>query len=220
MNRKTALLAGATGLVGSALLQRLLQGEEYGKVHVITRRPLGINHPKAEEIICDFDHLEQVQEAFQVDDVFCCLGTTIKKAKTKSAMFKVDVEYPLAMARLAHKQGAGHFLVISSMKANPKSLFFYFRIKGILEREVSGIPFQRVSIFRPSLLLGERREFRFAENAAGKMVKGLSFLLKPAWRSRLAVEAGTVAEAMVQAAQQDGAGVQVYEAPSIEEMAG
>ncbi|PLS17450.1 oxidoreductase [Bacillus sp. M6-12] len=220
MKGKTALIAGASGLVGNELLHLILKGQGYEKVYSIVRRPLGVEHPKLIEVVCDFDQLEEIQEYFDAEEVFCCLGTTIKKAKTKEAMYKVDVEYPLTMAKLAQKKGSNHFLLISSMNANSKSSLWYPRMKGILEEKLVAIPLDSISIFRPSLLLGNRQEFRLGEYAAAKVFQGLSYLLKDSWKSRLAVEAKTVAQAMYYAAQMDKKGVSIYSADIIEDLAG
>jgi dTDP-4-dehydrorhamnose reductase len=107
---KKALIAGSTGLIGNELLQLLLNGEEYEQVVAIVRRPLEVKHSKLVEKVVDFDRMNEYHESFAVDDVFCCLGTTIKKAKTKEAMWKIDVDYPVAIARLASSHGAKKFL--------------------------------------------------------------------------------------------------------------
>lgn len=216
---KSALIAGASGLVGNELLHILLREEGYERVYALVRRPLGLQHSKLTEVLCDFDKLDEVQNYFQAQDVFCCLGTTIKKAKTKEAMYRVDVEYPLAIAKLAQKKGANHFLLVSSMNADPRSKIWYPKMKGDLEEKVKGIPFHAISILRPSLLLGNREEFRLGENAAAKIFKGMSFLLSDSWKSKLAIEAKSVAKAMFRVAQMDNKGVAFYSAISIEEIA-
>ena len=219
MAKKSALIAGASGLVGGELLRIMLNGQRYEKVFSISRRPLGIDHPKLIEIVCDFDRLEQVLDRFDAEDVFCCLGTTIKKAKTKQNMYRIDVEYPLAIAKMAKDRGAEHFLLVSSMNANARSFFFYPRIKGILEAKLQAIPFRSISIFRPSLLLGNRQEFRLGERIAIRLFRSLSRLMKDSQKSRLAVEAKTVAMAMYNAACQEKAGVSFYAADAIEQLA-
>lgn len=219
MERQTALIAGATGLVGQELLRILLQGEQYERVVAIVRRSLEIEHPKLKEIVCDFDHLHEIQEKLVLDDVFCCLGTTIKKAKTKEAMYQVDVEYPLEIANLTIKKGAKHFLLISAINANSNSFLFYPRIKGELEEQLKAFSFESLSIFRPSLLLGERKEFRFGEKMAEKLVKGLSPFMKSSWKSRLAIEARTVAQAMYSVAEEKEKGMTIYEPMMIEKKA-
>ena len=205
--------------MGSELLQILLKGEAYDRVIAIVRRSIGIKHPKLVEVVCDFDRLDEVKDCFDVDDVYCCLGTTIKKAKSKPAMYKIDVEYPLEIAQLALQKGASHFLLISAMNANSKSPFFYPKIKGILEEKVRAIPYEAISIFRPSLLLGDRKEFRFGENLAIKMFRAISPLLKDSWKSGMAIEAITVAQAMYNAAQSGGKGTEIYDARAIESLA-
>jgi uncharacterized protein YbjT (DUF2867 family) len=216
MQGKTALIAGSSGLVGNELLHLLLKGQEYEKVYSIVRRPLGVEHPNLIEVVCNFDKLEEIQEYFHVDDVFSCLGTTIRNAKTKQAMYKIDVEYSLTIAKLAKEQGVKHFSIVSSMNANPKSLLWYSRMKGILEEQLQEIPLDTISIFRPSLLLGYRKEFRFGERMAGLIFHKLSFLLRDSLKSGLAIEANTVAQAMYHVAQMDKKGVSIYSAKTIE----
>jgi uncharacterized protein YbjT (DUF2867 family) len=219
MNEKTALIAGSSGLVGNELLHIILNSNEYEKVYSLVRRPLGIEHPKLVEVICDFDNLDSVEEYFKVDDVYCCLGTTIKKAKTKDAMYKIDVEYPIAIAKLAHSKGANHFLLISSMSADSKSRIWYSKMKGELEEKLQTIPYNSISILRPSLLLGNRKEFRLGEKFASKIFYGLSFLLKDSWKSQFGIEAKTVAEAMHNITKAGITGTTIYPSNKIAEIA-
>lgn len=121
---KSALLVGASGLVGGELLNCLLTGPEYSKVLILVRKPLGLKHPKLEELLIEFEDLARYKDFFKVNDVFCCLGTTIRKAGSQEAFKKVDVEYPLEIARLTKEMRAEKFLIISSMGANPKSPVF------------------------------------------------------------------------------------------------
>lgn len=193
---KTALIAGATGLVGKELLHLLLKGNVYEKVIALVRRPLELQHEKLVEVICDFNNLEAYEEVFQVDDVFCCLGTTIKKAKTQAAMYKIDVDYPVEMAKLAKKQGVHHFLLISSMNANPNSKIFYSRMKGELEQKIKTLKLPALSIIHPALLVGEREEFRLGEGAAIIIYKLLSKLSAPERLSSIGIPAQRVAAAM------------------------
>jgi uncharacterized protein YbjT (DUF2867 family) len=215
---KTALIAGATGLIGKELLRILLDAKEYEKITVIVRRSVEIEHPKLDERTVDFRQLEQYKEIFAVDDVFCCLGTTIKKAKTKEAMWEIDVEYPVEIARLASSQGAEKFLLVSSMNANPDSLIFYPKMKGKLEEEIKQVPFEMTSIFRPSLLLGDRDEFRLAERAAAAVFTKLPFLFNGPLEKFKAIEGRTVAAAMYQAAQKNNSGLTVYPSEQIHEI--
>ncbi|CAM3885457.1 oxidoreductase [Mesobacillus thioparans] len=214
---KKALIAGSTGLIGNELLQFLLNGEEYEQVVAIVRRPLEVKHSKLEEKVVDFNRLNEYQELFAVGDVFCCLGTTIKKAKTKEAMWKIDVDYPVAIARLASSHGAKKFLLVSSMNADPDSPIFYSKMKGKLEEEIKQIPFETTAIFRPSLLLGERDEFRLGERTAAAIAMKLPFLFAGPFRKYKAIEGRTVASAMYKAAQKDAPGLTVYPSETIHE---
>jgi len=218
LTRKSALIAGSTGLIGSELLQDLLEGKEYDKVVAIVRRPLGIHHPKLEEKLVDFDKLGEYNDIFAVDDVFCCLGTTIKKAKTKEAMWKIDVDYPVAIAKLASSKGAKKFLLVSSMNADPNSPIFYSKMKGMLEEEIKRIPFESIAIFRPSLLLGERQEFRLGERTAAAIFTKVPFLFAGPFKKYKAIEGKTVASAMYKAAQQAKSGIIVYPSEQIQEL--
>ncbi|HZW83835.1 MAG TPA: NAD-dependent epimerase/dehydratase family protein, partial [Candidatus Deferrimicrobium sp.] len=136
---KSALLVGASGLVGGELLRCILNGQEYSKVLILVRKPLGIKNPKLEERVIEFEDLERYKDCFKVEDVFCCLGTTIKSAGSQEAFRKVDVDYPLEMARLAKEMQVKKFLIISSMGANHKTSIFYSRMKGLLELKLKEI---------------------------------------------------------------------------------
>jgi uncharacterized protein YbjT (DUF2867 family) len=214
---KSALIAGSTGLVGSELLQYILDRTAYEKVKLFVRRPLTIKHPKLEQIVVDFDHLDQYKENFQVDDVYCCLGTTIKKAKTKEAFQKVDQAYPLELARLSAESGVQKFLIISSMGADPKSSIFYSRVKGQVEAELQRLNLTSLHIFRPSLLLGERQEFRLGEKVAEVLAPIYSFALVGAMRKYKPIQAKDVAFAMYLTAQKPLTGTFIYESDQIQQ---
>lgn len=218
MAGKIALVAGATGLIGKELLHFLLDSNEYDRVIAIVRRPIELDHPKLDERIVNFDKLEQHKKIFTVDDVFCCLGTTIKKAKTKEAMWKIDVDYPVSIARLASSQGARKFLLVSSMNADPDSSIFYPKMKGKLEEEIIRIPFETTAIFRPSLLLGEREEFRLGERAAAAIFNKVPFLFAGPFKKYKAIEGKTVASAMYRVAQTNNPGLTIYPSEQIQEI--
>ena len=171
----TALIAGASGLTGSALMELLLESNAYDRVKVLVRRPLEIEHPSLEQILYDYEHPDNSR--IQADHVYCCLGTTMKKAVTRQAFFRVDHDYPLQVARAAYQNGAGKFALVSAVGANPRSMFFYNRVKGKLEEDLKEIPFTALYIFRPSILLGCRDEFRLAEALGKGIMKSFSFLL-------------------------------------------
>lgn len=216
MEGKTALIAGATGLIGNELLHVLMDAPEYKKVYALVRRPLDINHPKLMEVVVDFDRLFDYKHDFAVDDVFICLGTTIKKAKTQEEMYKIDVDYPVEIGRIAKECGAKHYLVVSSMNADSKAKLFYPRMKGELEEKIQNVGFEKLSIFRPSLLLGDRKEFRLGEEIGAFLSKGLTFLFVGSLRKYKAIQGKTVAKAMYKAAQEKEQGERIFASEEIE----
>ncbi|MEH7238791.1 oxidoreductase [Bacillus sp. JJ1562] len=219
MEGKSALIAGATGLIGNELLHLMLEAPEYKKVYALVRRPLGLNHSKLTEVVVDFDGLDKYEHYFVVDDVFVCLGTTIKKAKTQEVMYKIDVDYPVEIGRIARESGAKHYLVVSSMNADINSKIFYSRMKGELEEKVQKLGFEKLSIFRPSLLLGDRNEFRLGEEMAAILFKVLKYIFVGPFRKYRANEGKIVAKAMYKVAQEKVQGKVVYVSEEIEEIA-
>ncbi|KGK88121.1 oxidoreductase [Desulfosporosinus sp. HMP52] len=218
MAGKSALLLGASGLVGGELLNCLLSAPEYEKVQILVRKPLGFKHLKLEEHVIEFENLAQHKECFKVDDVFCCLGTTIKKAGNRKDFKKVDVEYPLEISKLAKEFGAVKFLVVSSMGADLHSKVFYSRMKGLLEENLKEIGFDSLHIFRPSLLLGDRKEVRLGESAAEVLAKGISFAFVGRLKKYKPIEAKTVALGMYKAAQGKETGIYTYRSDAIKEI--
>lgn len=216
---KSALLVGASGLVGGELLNCLLSGQEYSKVLILVRKTLGVKHPKLEERTIEFEDLARYEDLFKVNDVFCCLGTTIRKARSQEAFKKVDVEYPLEIARLAKEMRAEKFLIISSMGANPKSSLFYSRMKGLLEQRLKAIGLNSLHIFRPSLLLGDRKEIRFGESVSSFLTKGISFVFVGALKKYKPIDAKTVAIGMYKAAQSNAVVIHTYLSNEIAEIA-
>ena len=202
MVRKTALLVGATGLVGGDVLRLLLESEQYAAVKVLTRRPTGMSHAKLAEYIVDFDDASALA-GHATDDVFCCLGTTIKKARTRDAFYTVDFTYPVSIARACAASGAGQFLIVTALGADPRSAVFYNRVKGEVEAAVRAIPYRAVHVFRPSLLLGTRNEKRLLEGIAGLLSRALApLMIGPIGKYR-PIEAMDVARAMIAVASGD-----------------
>lgn len=216
MQPRSALLIGASGLIGGHLLRLLLNEELYDTVTVLVRTPLSIRHPKLEEIVTDFDHLETLADVVRGNDIFCCLGTTIRAARSQEAFRRVDFTYVQKVASLASKNGAGQFLLVSSLGANMNSGVFYSRVKGEIEMAVANLPFRSVQIFRPSVLRGERRETRINERFATAIMTMISFLLVGKLRRYRPINASTVAHAMLAAAKQEDNGVIIYESERIQ----
>ena len=204
---KTALIAGASGLTGSSLLKLILESEIYDQVKILVRKPLDKEHPALEQIIYDYE--KPKPEWLRADHVYCCLGTTIKKAGSKEAFRRVDHDYPLELARSAHHNGTTKFALVSAVGANSRSMFFYNRVKGQLEQDIRTIPFEALYIMQPSMLLGPRKERRLGEELGKTLMKPLSFLLPANMKP---VQASRVAAAMVE--HMNGAGTGVHVIPS------
>ena len=150
---KTAIIIGATGLVGSHLLKELLSDEIFEKVKVFGRRSVGYKHPKLQEFICDFEQLYKTKENITGDILFSSLGTTLKQAGSKDQQYKVDFTYQYEFASLAAQNGVQQYILVSSASANERSKMFYLRIKGELEQKVQALEFSSVQIIQPSGLV-------------------------------------------------------------------
>ena len=207
---KTALLAGATGLIGSELLTLLLASPRYNKVIVLGRRPVPVEHPKLVQIITELDQLEAVRLRLIATDVYCCLGTTLKQAGSKRAFYKVDYLYVVQLAALMAGNFAAQFMVVSSMGTDADSRIYYSRVKGEMEAAVRQLPFRTIHIFRPSLLLGERPQPRLAERASAVVLGLLRPLLRGPLLKYRAVPGAAVAAAMLHAAEAEDDGVRVH----------
>jgi uncharacterized protein YbjT (DUF2867 family) len=213
--KKTALLAGATGLVGSALLPLLLASDRYAKVIVVGRRPVAAQHPKLVQVVTDLDQLEHERLRLIADDVYCCLGTTIRQAGSQEAFYKVDFLYVVQLAALTAGNFAAQFLVVSSLGADTHSRFYYSRVKGEMQEAVCQVPFRAIHIFQPSLLLGERPAPRLGERFGAAVLALVRPLLRGGWRKYRPVAAHTVAQAMLRAAQDDGGGVRIHSSETL-----
>ena len=210
MTDRKALIAGSTGLVGKHLLQQLAKSGLYTEIISIVRRPTGIKLPNVKEEIINFENLENYEIFFNVNDIYICLGTTIKKAKTQTAFKKVDVEYPVKIATIAAKNNVQKLSVISAMGADSKSRIFYNRMKGIMEQEIIKTGIEAIYIYRPSLLLGKRSEFRFGERIASIFVRPMLFLFVGNLRKFRPIQAEKVAASMLKNCNKNMPGVNIY----------
>lgn len=219
-NNKTALLFGATGLVGSQCLKQLLEHPAYKKVITFGRRKVSLNHERLEQHIIDFDKLEDYKGLFKGHDLFSCLGTTMANAGSKEAFYKVDFTYAYESARLAAENGVNQILLVSSVGADPDSMIYYSKVKGEIERAVKALPFWAIHLFRPSVLVGDREENRPAEKVGISLTQGIDRLTggnllgkyKPA-------KVEDVAKAMLRAAQKLEDGIWTYPSDHIYAMA-
>ena len=218
---RTALVAGATGLVGGHCLAELLESPDYDRVIALTRRPLVQRHAKLDQRVIEFDQLGREGTDFPtVDDVFCCLGTTMRTAGSQAAFRHVDFVYVVALAGLAQGHGAKQFLLVSSLGANPKSRIFYSRVKGEAEAAIAALTFEGRQIFRPSILTGERVEHRAGERAGIAVMRGVSFAMIGPLRKYRPIAARTVARAMIRVARQAPRGVNIFASNDIERLGG
>lgn len=211
--KRTALVAGATGLVGYSLLQRLLRDPAYGQVRALSRRPLGLRHDQLQLVQTDFRNLAALGDVLQAQDVFCCLGTTRRKAGSRAAFEDVDYRMVVELAQATRAAGAHQFIVVSAVGASRHAAAFYSRVKGRMEAAVSALGFDAVHIVRPSLLLGERGELRPGEALAQRLAPAISPLLVGPLKRYRPVDADEVGEAMVRIALGGQAGVHVHHLP-------
>lgn len=215
MTKRTALIAGASGLVGGECLQRLLASDVYSTVTVVTRRALGprAKHPKLREIVVDFEQLDSARADLRADHVFCALGTTIRKAGSQARFRQVDFEYPRHLAELTLANGAKYFSLVSALGASSKSGVFYSRTKGELEDALRAMGWPGLCLVRPSVIAGDRQESRPLERLSEMLLRFGPSTYRP-------VDAGRIAAAMVATAQHEPRGVTIIESRDIARAAG
>ncbi len=206
---KTAIIIGATGLVGSTLVEQILENSAYSKVVLLLRKPLNISHSKLIQEIMDFDKLDATK--IMGDDLFCAMGTTLAKAGSKEAQYKIDCTYPYEIGKIAKANGVKQYILVSAVGANFESSNFYLRTKGDLEKKIESLGFQNFVSLRPSMLLGDRGEFRFGEKIGTILSNILSQLLFGSLRKYHGIHAADVARAMQRFANQGLNGVKYAE---------
>jgi uncharacterized protein YbjT (DUF2867 family) len=204
----TAVMIGATGLVGGHLLQRLLADARFKKVHSLGRRKTGAAHSKLEEHVIDFEAPASWGDLVRGDAAFSTLGTTIKQAGSQAAQRKVDFDYQLEFAKAAAKNGVKAYALCSSASANPRSAMFYSRIKGELDRDVQQLGFERVRIMRPSLLGGSRENARTGEKLGGVLLGAVNAI--GIARKYREIPGDVVAQAMINAVFDPAPGTRIY----------
>jgi len=212
---RTALVAGASGLVGGHVTRLLLDDPRYDRVTVLARRDLPLAGKKLVKRVVDFDRLAHITDFPRVHDVFCCLGTTIRQAGSEAEFREVDYTYVMELARVALRHRAAQFLVVTTVGADPHSRMLYSRVKGEVEDALRRLQFDGVHIFRPSLLLGARAQSRPAERMAMVLSPLVAWMLVGPLARYRPIRAATVARAMVRAAHPAQRGVHVYEGRGI-----
>lgn len=206
---KTAIVIGATGLVGKELVIQLASAPFIEKVVAVARRPVNYGSAKISNQVVDFDNLDKYAEVFKADYLFSALGTTLKQAGSQEAQYKVDFEYQLKAAQLASVNDVPHYLLVSAAMANANSRNFYTRLKGELELKVKELPFKRVSIFQPGLLIGEREHERTGEKIAGAILPLVTLI--PGLHKFRPIRGEQVAARMIQVSQTGGSARETFQ---------
>jgi uncharacterized protein YbjT (DUF2867 family) len=212
----TAVLAGATGLVGGHVLNLLLNDPAFTTIKVVTRKSLNKNDPKLKEIIVDFDKLENYAAQLDGDIMFCCLGTTIKVAGSQAAFKKVDYEYPYRLAQITKVHGAKKYILVSALGSGKNSLVFYNRVKGELEEAVEKLQFDAFHVIQPSLIIGERAEARMGEGLAQKLSPLFDKLMMGPLEKYKSIKAEQIAKAMIAIAKTDVTGTVRHESNELQ----
>ena len=196
---KTAIVIGATGLIGSNLIKQLLESTSFKQVKVFTRRSVEINHPQLDEHIVDFDQITSWQYLLTGDVLFSAMGTTLKKAGSKATQYKIDYTYQYEVAVASANNGVKTYCLVSSAGANPNSSVFYSRMKGELDEAVQELGFKHTFIFRPSILSGDRKENRVGERIG--LVMANIITRAPGLRKYRPIKGNIVAMAMINVAE-------------------
>ena len=212
MHAQIAVVLGSTGLIGTELLKLLLNDPDFSAVRILVRQPVAITHQKLDVQIVSFDDYHDIKLKLGTGhSVFCCVGTTMKKVKgEKEAYRKVDYNIPVNSANAAIENGFKKYLLVSSVGADKNSANFYLQLKGLVEEAISKLAFESIHFFRPSLLLGDRKEFRPAEKLVQGSMKIFSILFVRRFKKYKPIKVIDVAQAMVAASKKDVDGVHVH----------
>ncbi|RXK62673.1 NAD-dependent epimerase/dehydratase family protein [Lacibacter luteus] len=209
MNGQTAVVIGATGLVGSALVEQLLNDDAFSRVRILVRRAVNLQHPKLEICITDFSNYEHYQQQLGTGDcIFCCIGTTMAQVKGDKVLYRsIDFDIPVNAARFGKAAGFQQYLLVSAIGANSRSRFFYTRLKGEVEEVIATFGFNSFHIFRPSFLMGNRMQHRTGESIGITLFRMFKFLLPSNYKG---INGTDVANAMLLAAKKKESGLHVY----------
>ena len=213
MQAKTAVVLGATGFIGGYLVQELSSDSAFARIRLLVRRPIEMTLPKTEVVVTKFSDRQDFKEKLGSGDcIFCCVGTTLKQVKGDKDLYRtIDYDIPVHAAELGKAAGFSQYLLVSSVGANAAASNFYLQLKGEVEEKIKSIGFPSLHIFRPSMLMGSRNEFRFGEVLAKGLMQVVSPLLFGDLRKYKGIHGKAVAHAMVYAAKNAKPGIHKYE---------
>lgn len=214
-----AIIAGATGLIGSKLLNILFADDEYSHVVSLVRKETGIAHHKLNEVVVNFDQLDKYEEEINGHAFFCCTGTTKKKTPNLDKYYVIEHDYPLKLAQLAFKNGVNQYHFVSSIGANKDSSAYYTKFKGQTEYDLQQLNFKTLHIYRPSILTGDRNEHRPTEKIATVIMKLIDPLLIGGLKKYRSIPAQTVAQAMYNESLKNDEGVFIHPSDNIKQIA-
>ncbi|HUH75587.1 MAG TPA: NAD-dependent epimerase/dehydratase family protein [Chitinophagales bacterium] len=217
MSNYIAIISGGTGLIGNEVIQQLISDSKFEKIIVLNRRSIAYSNSKIQEIIVDFNHLENSLKDLHPTHAFCCLGTTIKKAGSKEAFRKVDFDYVLNFAKAVHQLGCQNFSVITALGTNKSSFIFYNQVKFEITEALKNVGFNQLNILQPSLLLGERSESRSGEDTAQKFFKWTKNLWVGPLKNYAGIQGSQVAKAMIAISKSSNEGVHTYESAKLQD---
>nr|WP_067056941.1 NAD(P)H-binding protein [Mucilaginibacter sp. L294] len=210
-----AIIAGASGLIGSNLVNILLEAPQYAEVLVIVRKELPIQHKKLVQLVINFDELHKHAEVIKGHAVFSCLGTTKSQTPDKKLYRKIDYDYPLQLAQIAKQNGVDQYHVVTALGANKNSSTFYLKLKGELEDELQKQELKTLHIYQPSMLMGERERNHWLEKIATGIFKVIDPLLVGGLKKYRSIKGATVAHAMFKKSLESATGTFIYTSDKI-----
>lgn len=216
---KKVIVAGASGLIGNALVELLLENSSISQVIALVRSPLPYADRKLKQEIVDYEHFDDSRGLLSGDAIYCCLGTTRKKTPDKAKYRRIDHDYPVMLAKIAAENNIEQYHFISALGANKNSSVFYNRLKGETEEDIKKLKFKSLHIYRPSLLVGQRKEKRFFERLMIIAMKAINPVLLGKLKKYRSIKAETVAKAMINQTFKHTAGVNIYPSDIIKELA-
>jgi len=218
MESKTAIVFGATGLIGKSLIKELILSEDYLTINVFVRNKTDYSgNGKVKEFVIDFNRLSEYSGLITGDDVYICLGTTIKKAGSVSRMEEIDRDLPVMIGSIASANGVKKLAVVSSLGADSGSSNYYLRIKGEMEKRIMNLNFETIAVARPSLLLGEREEKRTGEVVGKVLAKVFGVFLSGKLLKYKGIEGKAVAKAMIRILKEKE-GKEIFESDKLQKL--